>query len=157
MPDVIAVQTPEGVFCEGCLPPALAQRKHELFTIHDDMAFDVYPVCEACGERFTDVVLDEAGTKYELEVRGPVQGDVLLTETGAGGFLIELSLVEDAVVAMFLPSQHERLRTWIQGYLRAHPSANVWADRYYGPLELDDTWSKPAEALDSAMMLNRAR
>jgi hypothetical protein len=152
----IAVETPQGVYCEGCLPLHLAVRLKELFAVTDDMLFDTYPLCESCGKRHDYVQLTGAGEKYEVEIRGPVFGDVMLTNAGPGGQYLELSVVEDSVLALFRPDQREALRSWIQRYLLQNPEAIVWHTQYDGSLAIDESWSARSGEIDPAVALNRA-
>ena len=140
-----AVRTPEGVYCQDCLPLWLSVRSKDLFTIHHDEEFDEYPVCVACGERHDYPILSPRGERYQQELCGPQPQDVLLTETGPANALIELSLIEDSIIGVYRPDQRELLRQWLRQHLANRPSA-VWFLRAEdGVPTLDDRWTRFAD------------
>ena len=149
-----AVRTPYGTYCEVCVPAWLRQRPKDLFSIQPDEEFDEYPACAACGARLEGVTLSPLGVRYQRELVGPQQGDVLVTHAGPANALREVSLVEDGIVAVFAPDQWDELRQWVERYCRQHPSAFVWELEDEGVTTLSDAWRLPRRPLERCVFVN---
>jgi len=132
--DDLAILTPYGVFCLSCVPKDLED--DDLFAVYDDEQLDAYPVCERCGRKHDYTNLTPRGERFELEVRGPRPDDVMLTECGPADKLLELSIVDDRVVAVFAPSRLSDLASLVKRHRDAHPDAAVWVTRQHGAVEL---------------------
>lgn len=149
-----AVQTPEGIFCEACLPEAYLRHTTDVFTLHDDDQFETYPICEACGHKHVEVALTAVGEKYELETAGPRPGDLLLTQTGPALHLTELSVVDEAVIGVFNDLQMEYLQAWVKRHLRDHPGAVVWRMDYLGVVFIDEAWQHLDQVIPPRYLVN---
>ena len=130
--------TPAGHYCEGCLPDTWAASPKDVFTVYPDAQLDAYPVCTKCGRKHAYMGLSLQGARFEAEIVGPESGDIILTECGPANKMIELSILEDGVIGVYVPHQADRLRTDISNLRQSHPGANVWRIDGDGASELFD-------------------